>query len=104
MRPSQRAQCVEVGRVPGVVHGQDRAGAGRDRCGDLERGVSTTSWISCSAIVGGEKGRKSVRLGGAEPAVMVQLPGPGARCRKWKCGSPATALQTQVTCADAPLR
>ncbi len=37
MRPSQRAQCVEVGRVTGVVHGQDRAGARRDRCRDLVR-------------------------------------------------------------------
>ncbi len=35
--PGQRAQCVEVGRMTGVVHGQDRAGARGDRCLDLAR-------------------------------------------------------------------
>jgi hypothetical protein len=53
-----------------------------------ERRVSTTSRISSSPIVGGEKERNSLRLGGAEPTVIVLLPGPGARCRTRNAGRP----------------
>src|SRR2546426_12399940 len=68
-----------------------------------ERRVSTTSRISSSPIVGGGEGGKLLRLGGAEPAVMVVLLWARGPMSDMSCGSPAPALQTQVTCADAPV-
>ena len=50
--------------------------------------MSTTSWISSSPIVGGEKGRNSLRLGGAEPTVMCSSLGPGPDVGNGNAGRP----------------